>query len=193
LFHELHRILITGGKITLIVDNKDKENIQDGNDIKNSNSIFHPFHALLSLELIKMGFIMRGDVIWKKNNQDPLDQPLSHQNIFKMNTMYKHIMIYSKDVMGREKKTNIDTVSRDQFLQYTKSIWKHQPELINELQSNLDYDKELFDSCNHLLQLYSFESDKILFLFPRWCAKIMPIIRHIRKKIIEVNFDQLFK
>ena len=46
--------------------------------------------------------------------------------------------------MKREKKLNIDTISRDQFLQYTKSIWKHQPELMTEIDGNKDSLVELF-------------------------------------------------
>jgi len=176
IFKEFFRILITGGKIALIIDNQNS---------LNSNRNFQPYHAFLTLEMIKIGFIMRGEVIWNQASEQ-----IKKTN-FQLDSNYKHIMIYSKQIMKREKTTNLDTISRDQFLQFTKSIWKHQSELTNEIKTNIIYDTKLFDCYNRILQLYSFESDKILFLIPKSFTEIASIIRHIRKNILEYSFESL--
>ena len=57
LFQELYRILITGGRIGLIIDNHPKSA---------SKNLFQPFHAIITLQMLKVGFIMRGAVILEK-------------------------------------------------------------------------------------------------------------------------------
>jgi DNA modification methylase len=175
LLQEFYRILITGGKITIFVDDK---------DYSNSYERYQPFHAFLALEMIQIGFIMRGEVIWKYNREKITEKSVNPPKVSNLRLCYNHIMIFSKQVMKRKKDTNIDTISRDQFLQCTKSIWKHQPELMNEIKSIGDYDKELLDCYNRILQLYSFESDKILFMIPLTNKMIASIARQLRKNII---------
>ncbi len=183
LFQELYRILITGGRIGLIIDNHPKSA---------SENLFQPFHAIITLQMLKVGFIMRGEVIWKKDNNSEAELIADEKNAENLESRYKHILIYSKQVLKRLKNANMDSISRDQFLQYTKSIWKPQRELINDVNSDFEYNKEIFDCYNRILQLYSFESDKILLVIPEKNIDLLAIMRQIRKGIVGFTFLQLF-
>lgn len=176
LFQQLYRILITGGKVGIIIDNI--EQCEEFN-------VYQPYHALIALELIKIGFIMRGEVIWKNQVENNLRKGTS------LDTIYELILIFSKQIMKREKGTNVDTISRDQFLQFTKSIWKHDLALMNPVISNAVFDKARLDCYNRLLQLYTFETDKILLLIPTYFIQTASLLHQMRTNIILFLFDKL--
>ena len=142
--------------------------------------------------MLKVGFIMRGEVIWKKDNNSEAELIANEKNAENLDSRYKHILIYSKQVLKRLKNANMDSISHDQFLQYTKSIWKPQRELINDVNSDFEYNKEIFNCYNRILQLYSFESDKILLVIPEKNIDLLAIMRQIRKGIVGFTFLQLF-
>jgi len=174
LFQQILRLLSTGGKLALIVEDYDYLRIEKE---------FYPFHALLNLELLASQFIMRGEAIWHSGSPDIQDLT-SNLPLMNLQPSYKHIMIYSKQVLKRNKAENMDTISRDQFLQYTKSIWKPQPELAPLLESVPIDDKPDVDCFHHILQLYSFATDTILCIYPEPNQSKLEKLRIIRKKLI---------
>lgn len=174
IIQQIQRILITGGKVVLIVENCENSGGQE---------IFFPFHALLNLEMLSAKFIMRGEAIWNTSHLQS-HNIFFNQSVPNLQPSYKHILIYSKQVFKRLKAGNTDTITRDQFLQYTKSIWKPQPELMTQINSLYENEKGTIDCYNHLFQLYSFEEDTILCLYPEFIEQNISKLTQSRKKVI---------
>lgn len=172
---EIKRILITGGKVVLIVNNA--QNNGESNH-------FFPFHAFLIQDMITAKFLMRGEVLWKNLEHT---QTQNH-----LNSSYFHILVFSKHIFNRIKGQKTDTISRDQFLQYTKSIWKYQPELMTQVPSILEKNQTMIDCYNHLFQLYSFEDDNICCLSPKKLQSTIDLLKQSRKKIISVLIENDF-
>lgn len=179
LIKEMYRVLISGGKLAVIIDNEVY--------MQNKCSKFYPFHAEICIEAINVGFLMRGDIIWSFGKDDNNKE---YQNISGINSIYQHILVFSKQLMKREKGVKTDTITRDQFLSYTKSIWKPQPELIPTLNDFQAFPVEIVDKYNHILQLYSFLEDAILIIYPESQNYIPQLIRKIRKNLILLRFKQ---
>ena len=182
IFEELYRALITGGRIAIIVDDWEKSEF---------SSNYYPLHVDIALNLIQKGFLMRGEIIWKNSELNSPSSGEIQQIGTYMPLNYKHILIFSKQIMRREKKSNEDTISRDQFLQFTKSIWWHQTDLMNKVHQQADntINSEIFDPYNRILQLYSFESDKILAVFAEKDMDSITAGLEIRKNQIICTFN----
>ena len=197
---ELARLLTTAGRIAVIIDNNALSALSQpsysppsaapatSSALSPSTGNFYPFHIYFTTELIRLGFLMRGEVIWKKPlsrvGLDVAKPPFSN-----LESAYKRIIIFSKGVMNREKLTKADTITRDQFLQYTKSIWKSQPELSDHGVPLTAPSEDFLECWNHLLQLYSFSDDKILLVAAKARLEIMPLLRKIRSNMISFLLD----
>jgi site-specific DNA-methyltransferase (adenine-specific) len=127
---------------------------------------------------------MRGELIWRNDTPKEITITNFNQKVSNLQSQYKHIMIFSKQILKREKGQSIDSVSRDQFLQYTKSIWKYQPELNNTNSTESNRYSEFSDCYNHLIQLYTFASDKILLIIPDSAKESIALLQEQRKNII---------
>lgn len=176
-FHEYYRALITGGRIAIIVDNHEK---------LESSSNFHPFHAEIALKMIQKGFLMRGEIVWKLNQENPSDANRNRQEHAHLPLNYSRMLVFSKQIMKREKKLDEDTISRDQFLQYTKSIWRHQPNLLDtpEISADNTINLEIMDLYARLEHLYTFKSDKILAVIPLKNKASIEVLQQVRKNQI---------
>jgi site-specific DNA-methyltransferase (adenine-specific) len=186
IFQQIYDCLITGGRLVVIVDNVTTTEI--------SHTEFFPLHYYLIKQAIKDGFLMRGEIIWNYISKAGLS--LENDEIIVPKSVYKHALIFSKEIFKRIKKDKesgqekSDTITRDQFLAYTKSVWKPDMELLNfseEEISNLD--KIKIDLYTRLLQLYSFQEDTILYLFPRNNDQIQPIANLARSRNIFISLD----
>jgi site-specific DNA-methyltransferase (adenine-specific) len=213
--HEVARLLVTGGRIAVIIDNSalfvsSAPSISPTSTLQSispaltfpsasssASSIpppspslrqFYPFHIFFTSELIRLGLLMRGEVIWKKP-VSPAGLDAGKQPFPNFESAYKRILIFSKGVMKREKLTNVDTITRDQFLQYTKSIWNSQPELSDHGMVLAAPSLDLLECWNHLLQLYTFREDKILMLAAKSPSEIRPLLRSIRPNMISYSLE----
>ena len=77
--------------------------------------------------------------------------------------MHEYILIFSKGTFSRQKKSEagdkIDTIAKEQFLEYTKSIWAFPTESAKKIGHPAPFPVEL---PHRLLQLYTFQGDVIL-------------------------------
>jgi hypothetical protein len=103
--------------------------------------------------------------------------------------VYRHGLIYCKDVLKRirkDRKGNFektDSISRDQFLSYTKSIWAPEPGLIAESIQECADQSEI-DMYSRFLNLYSFEEDVIVLICPEKQIHLKDAMQKLRKKAI---------
>ncbi|WP_457559413.1 hypothetical protein [Candidatus Harpocratesius sp.] len=154
----LRNLLINGGRLVVIIQNRNKDT-------------FFPLHSFIVPNIIREEFLLRGDVI------------LTYEEILSdkddIANIYDHGFVFSKNIYGRKKKDKkaglekTDTIERDDFIQFTKSIWK----------SNLP-SKNITAYLSRFLELYSFKEDSILIISDEKLEEMGTILRKIRNNII---------
>jgi len=147
---EVYRVLVWGGRVCFNVANLGRKP-------------YIPLHVYLIHVFEKIGFLFRGEIIWDKGDavsgastawgswQSAVNPILRDQ--------HEYIIVLSKGSFKREKGSKRDTISRDEFLEFTKSVWRFLPESAKEVGHPAPFPEELPYRC---IQLYSFEGDVVL-------------------------------
>lgn len=145
-FAETYRILVNGGRACINIANVGRKP-------------YIPFHSYIIELMAKNGFLMRGEVIWGKGagagTSTAWGSWMSATNPTLRDT-HEYILIFSKGKFNRDRGEN--TITKDQFLEYTKSVWTFQPESAKKVNHPAPYPVELPYRC---IQLYTFEGDVV--------------------------------
>ncbi len=124
----------------------------------------HPA-ARLSLFRIcsTLGFQMRGEIIWDKAASAAASTAWGSWRSAANPTLrdvHEYILVFSKDTFRRQPPTpQANTITRDEFLEYTKSIWTFPAESARKVGHPAPFPIEL---PYRLIQLYSFANDIVL-------------------------------
>jgi site-specific DNA-methyltransferase (adenine-specific) len=146
---ETHRVLVDGGRACVNVANIGRKP-------------YIPIHAFLAADMIELGFAMRGEIIWNKGGSAG---PSTAWGSWKSATnptlrdVHEYILIFSKNSYARNGVGKKSTIERDEFLEYTKSIWTFPSESARRIGHPAPFPVEL---PRRLIQLYSFEGDVVL-------------------------------
>lgn len=148
-FKEVHRVLVPGGRVCIVVANTGR-------------NPYVPLHYYLTEILLTIGFLMRGEVIWDKGASvgpsTAWGSWLQATNPT-LRDVHEYILIFSKDSYRREPNGHQSTISRDEFLECTKSIWSARTASAKQIGHPAPFPLEI---PHRLIQLYSFEGDVIL-------------------------------
>ena len=149
---EVYRILIPGGRACINVANVGRRP-------------YIPLNNLINQIMLSLGFFMRGEIIWDKGasaggscawgSWQSASNPV-------LRDVHEYIMVYSKQSFSRNdnrEKKKRSTISRDEFLEYTKSIWTFNAESARRVKHPAPFPVEL---PYRLLQLYSYEGDIVI-------------------------------
>jgi site-specific DNA-methyltransferase (adenine-specific) len=153
-FSETYRVLINGGRACINVANLGRKP-------------YIPLSDYISKMMIEIGFNMRGEIIWNKAaSASPSTAWGSWQSAANpiLRDIHEYILIFSKGLYKRErtkeeKKNKKDTITKEQFMEWTKSIWTMNAESARRIGYPAPFPEEL---PNRLIQLYSFTNDIIL-------------------------------
>ncbi|MEK6256407.1 MAG: site-specific DNA-methyltransferase, partial [Chloroflexota bacterium] len=122
-----------------------------------------PLHAYIIEDMISLGFLMRGEIIWDKaasvSPSTAWGSWLSASNPT-LRDVHEYILIFSKETYRRkppEKREN--TIVKDQFLENTKSIWTFPSVSAKKIGHPAPFPKEL---PARLIQLYTFAGETVL-------------------------------
>jgi len=113
--------------------------------------------------MIEIGFLMRGEIIWYKAAGAGVSMAWgSWQSATNpvLRDTHEYILIFSKGSFSRklpEGKEN--TISKDQFMDWTKSVWMMNPESARKIGHPAPFP---IDLPYRLIQLYTFTGDVIL-------------------------------
>lgn len=147
---EVYRVLVPGGRACINVANLGRKP-------------YIPLHAFVIEEMISLGFLMRGEIIWDKaasaSPSTAWGSWLSASNPT-LRDVHEYILIFSKESYRRkppEKRKN--TIDRDDFLENTKSIWTFPSVSAKRIGHPAPFPKEL---PARLLQLYTFAGETVL-------------------------------
>jgi site-specific DNA-methyltransferase (adenine-specific) len=153
-FTETYRVLVKGGRACVNVANLGRRP-------------YIPLSDYISGMMGEIGFAMRGEIIWNKAaSASPSTAWGSWQSAANptLRDIHEYILIFSKgsyrrERTGEEMQTKQNTITKEQFMEWTKSIWTMNAESARRIGHPAPFPEEL---PNRLIQLYSFTDDIIL-------------------------------
>jgi site-specific DNA-methyltransferase (adenine-specific) len=172
-FSETHRVLINGGRACVNVANVGRKP-------------YIPYHKFMIDVMTKVGFLMRGEVIWNKGAGAGVSTAwgswLSASNPTLRDT-HEYILIFSKGKFSRSSNGKKPTISKEEFLEFTKSVWTFQPESAEKVGHPAPFPVELPYRC---IQLYTFGSEVVLDPF---CGVGTTCVASVRARRHYVGID----
>jgi site-specific DNA-methyltransferase (adenine-specific) len=146
---EAHRVLVPGGRACINVANLGRKP-------------YVPLHAFVIEDMEKAGFLMRGEIIWNKSasggGSTAWGSWCSATNPT-LRDVHEYILVFSRDTFGRESLGRQSTISRDEFLEFTKSVWSFPTESAKRVGHPAPFPREL---PRRLIQLYTFLGECVL-------------------------------
>lgn len=178
-FKETFRVLVNGGRACINVANLGRKP-------------YIPLSDHISKMMIELGFNMRGELIWNKaGSASPSTAWGSWQSASNpiLRDVHEYILIFSKGDYNREKGSRENTISKEQFMEWTKSIWTMNAESARRIGHPAPFPEEL---PYRLIQLYSFKDDIILDPFIGSGTTGIAALKSERKFIgYEINNDYI--
>jgi DNA modification methylase len=149
-WREVHRALVPGGRACINIANLGRKP-------------YIPLHAFIVEDMLDLGFLMRGEIIWDKASSASPSTAwgswLSAANPTLRDT-HEYILVFSKGTFGRKKPNNRkNTISRKEFLEFTKSVWTFPAEPAHKVGHPAPFPVEL---PYRVIQLYTFEGEVVL-------------------------------
>jgi len=113
--------------------------------------------------MFDLGFLMRGEIIWNKASSASPSTAwgswLSATNPT-LRDIHEYILVFSKDTFSRENiKKSRNTISKEEFLEFTKSVWTFPAEPAHKVGHPAPFPVEL---PYRLIQLYTYENEVVL-------------------------------
>jgi site-specific DNA-methyltransferase (adenine-specific) len=147
---EVYRVLVPGGRICINIANLGRKP-------------YIPLHTFIIEDLLGLGFLMRGEVIWDKgataSSSIAWGTYLSAKNPV-LRDAHEYILIFSKDTFTRGIKDKMkSTLSKDEFVELTKSVWTFNAESATRVGHPAPFPVELPARC---IKLYTFEEEVVL-------------------------------
>lgn len=178
-FKETYRVLVNGGRLCINLANLGRKP-------------YIPLSDYVSQILIKLGFNMRGEIIWNKAaSASPSTAWGSWQSAANpiLRDVHEYILIFSKGDYKREKHSKLNTITKEQFMEFTKSIWTMNAESARRIGHPAPFPEEL---PYRLIQLYSFKDDVILDPFMGSGTTALAALKTKRKFVgYEINIDYI--
>jgi len=147
---ETRRVLVPGGRACINVANLGRKP-------------YIPLHAMLIADMMNLGFLMRGEIIWDKaasaSSSTAWGSWQSAANPTLRDT-HEYILVFSKGSFRREKvEGRASTISKEEFLESTKSVWNFGAESARKIGHPAPFPVEL---PYRLIQLYTFSGEVVL-------------------------------
>lgn len=148
-FAETHRVLVYGGRACINIANIGRKP-------------YIPLTMYVNQIMLELGFFMRGEIIWDKSASSGVSLAWgsfkSASNPVLRDT-HEYILVFSKGDFKREKKGKQDSISKENFMEWSKSIWRFPTVSAKKVGHPAPFPIEL---PKRLIEFYSFESDIIL-------------------------------
>jgi len=149
-FKETYRVLVPGGRACINVANLGRKP-------------YLPLHSYIIEDMHDIGFMMRGEILWDKGTS--VSPSTAWGSYLKANNpvlrdIHEYILIFCKDSFTHSNPYNRkSTISKEEFLEFTKSVWKFSAERATKVGHPAPFPVEL---PYRLIQLYTFESEVVL-------------------------------
>lgn len=148
-WQETYRVLVPGGRACINVANLGRKP-------------YIPLHSFIIEQMLSVGFLMRGEIIWDKaasaSPSTAWGSWLSASNPV-LRDVHEYILVFSKGSFRRPKDDREDTLQKEDFLEWTKSVWQFQAVQARKIGHPAPFPVELPHRC---IQLYTFKGDVVL-------------------------------
>jgi len=149
-FTEVYKKLVTGGRACVNLANLGRKP-------------YIALHSYIIQDMLEIGFLMRGEIIWNKASSASPSTAwgtwLSAANPI-LRDIHEYILVFSKEAFNRKNlpgKTS--TITKEQFLEYTRSVWTFPAESARKIGHPAPFPLEL---PYRLIQLYTFKDEVVL-------------------------------
>ena len=149
-WQEVYRVLVPGGRACINIANLGRKP-------------YIPLHSFIIEDMLELGLLMRGEIIWNKASSASPSTAwgswLSASNPT-LRDIHEYILVFSKGTFTRRKFPEKDnTISREEFLEFTKSVWTFPAEQARSIGHPAPFPIEL---PYRLIQLYTYEGEVVL-------------------------------
>jgi modification methylase len=149
-FKETFRVLVPGGRACINIANLGRKP-------------YIPLHSFVIEDMLDIGFLMRGEILWDKGSS--ASPSTAWGSWLKANNpvlrdIHEYILVFCKEtftLVNPNKRQS--TISKDEFLEFTKSVWSFQAERAKQIGHPAPFPIEL---PYRLIQLYTFKNDIVL-------------------------------
>ncbi len=150
IFAETYKKLVTGGRACVNLANLGRKP-------------YIPLHSYIIQDMLEVGFLMRGEIIWNKASSASPSTAwgtwLSPANPV-LRDIHEYILVFSKEAFNRKNLPGkVSTLTRDEFLDFTKSVWTFPAESARKIGHPAPFPIEL---PYRLIQLYTFRDEVVL-------------------------------
>jgi site-specific DNA-methyltransferase (adenine-specific) len=180
-FKETYRVLVTGGRACINVANLGRKP-------------YIPLHTFIIEDMLDLGFLMRGEIIWNKaSSASPSTAWGSWQSAGNpvLRDIHEYILVFSKESFSRKKGHKKDTITKKDFLEWTKSVWTFPAVSARSIGHPAPFPEEL---PHRLIQLYTYKGDVVLDPFcgsGTTCLSALKDSRHYIGYDIEPSYVKL--
>lgn len=146
---ETYRVLAPGGRACVNVANLGRKP-------------YIPLHGYIIEQMLEIGYRMRGEIIWNKAaSSSPSTAWGSWRSASNpvLRDVHEYILVFSKGALRREAKGKESTITRQDFLEWTKSVWSFPAVSAKKVGHPAPFPLEL---PHRLIQLYTFKGDVVL-------------------------------
>jgi len=154
-FAEAHRKLVRGGRACINVANLGRKP-------------YIALHSYIIQDMLEIGYLMRGEIIWNKASSA---SPSTAWGTWRsaanpvLRDVHEYILVFSKQTFDRKRPAApgdgqpASTIGRDEFLEFTKSVWTIPAESARRVGHPAPFPVEL---PYRLIQLYTFSNEVVL-------------------------------
>ena len=148
-FLETYRVLVPGGRACINIANIGRKP-------------YIPLNAYITRMMIEINFLMRAEIIWDKGSSSGTSTAWGSWKSASNPTLrdvHEYILVFSKGRYKRESNGRKPTVTKDEFLENTKSVWKFPTESAKRVGHPAPFPVGL---PYRLIQFYTFKGDTVL-------------------------------
>ncbi len=149
-FSETYKKLVVGGRVCVNIANLGRKP-------------YIPLHSFIIKDMLEIGFFMRGEILWNKSSSAGVSTAWGSWKSPRNPTLrdvHEYIMVFSKGSFSRLEANNKEsTITKEEFLEFTKSIWSFPAESARRVNHPAPFPIELPYRC---IQLFTFKGDVVL-------------------------------
>jgi site-specific DNA-methyltransferase (adenine-specific) len=148
-WRETYRVLVPGGRVCINVANLGRKP-------------YLPLHALIIEQMLSIGYLMRGEIIWDKaasaSPSTAWGSWCSASNPV-LRDVHEYILVFSKEGFKRPREDRENTIQKEDFLAWTKSVWQFKAVQARKVGHPAPFPIELPHRC---IQLFTYKDDVVL-------------------------------
>ncbi len=172
---ETYRVLVPGGRVCINIANLGRKP-------------YIPLHIYIIKDMIEIGYLMRGEIIWNKaSSASPSCAWGSWKSAANpvLRDIHEYILVFSKKSFTRTRSNKENTIKKEDFLEWTKSVWNFPAVSAKKIGHPAPFPEEL---PYRLIELYTFKNDIVLDPFAGSGSTFLAALKSERKYVgYEIN------